>query len=235
MGYIQKSKRKAYLLIGFLAMLLCGVSDCLLSYMGDGEPHVLAGIISANIVNVPLWYYQVSFVIGIIACVGYLLASRAACFYILDRQNGDRTGLYKAFSFGTTMMSVGIFGIHSICCMALMNVRAALLAGASADSIAAYFTQSALVPFAVGTVWQTTADIISGVAFIIMVAKGKIPVPKFFIVIGPLVLYVICKVAAAVLTGVTGNPVFSHVLGGGESWGIAMMFLAFYFAVRKEK
>ena len=74
-----------------------------------------------------------------------------------------------------------------------------------------------------------------GVAFIIMVAKGKIPVPKFFIVIGPLVLYVICKVAAAVLTGVTGNSVFSHVLGGGESWGIAMMFFAFYFAVRKEK
>ena len=96
MGYIRKSKRKAYLLIGFFAMLLCGISDCLLSYMGDGEPHVLAGIISANIVNVPLWYYQASLVIGIIACVGYLLASRAACFYILDRQNGDRTGLYKA-------------------------------------------------------------------------------------------------------------------------------------------
>ena len=54
MGYIQKSKRKAYLLIGFFSMLLCGVSDCLLSYMGDGEPHVLAGIISADIVNVPL-------------------------------------------------------------------------------------------------------------------------------------------------------------------------------------
>lgn len=215
-------------------MLLCGISDCLLSYMGDGEPHVLAGIISANIVNVPLWYYQASLVIGIIACVGYLLASRAACFYILDRQNGDRTGLYKAFSFGTTMMSVGIFGIHSICCMALMNVRAALLAGASADSIAAYFTQSALVPFTVGTIWQTTADIISGVAFIVMVAKEKSPF-EVFIVIGPLVLYVICKVAAAVLTDVTGNSVFSHVLGGGESWGIAMMFLAFYFAVRKEK
>lgn len=61
-------------------MLLCGISDCLLSYMGDGEPHVLVGIISADIVNVPLWYYQASFVIGIIACVGYLLASRAACF-----------------------------------------------------------------------------------------------------------------------------------------------------------
>lgn len=235
MGYIPKSKRKGYLLAGFFAMLLCGISDCMLSYMGEGEPFVLAGMISVNIVKEPLWYYQASFVIGIIASVGYLLASRSACFYILDRQNGDRTGLYKAFSFGTTMMSVGIFGIHSICCMALMNVRAALLAGAFADSIAAYFTQSALVPFMVGTIWQTTADLISGIAFIVLVARGKIAVPKFFIVIGPLSLYAICKVAAAVLTTVTGNTLFSHVLGGGESWGIAMMFLAFYIAVKKEK
>ena len=64
---------------------------------------------------------------------------------------------------------------------------------------------------------------------------GDTPYYQTSFVIGPFVLYVICKVAAAVLTDVTGNSVFSHVLGGGESWGIAMMFLAFYFAVRKEK
>lgn len=78
-------------------MLLCGISDCLLSYMGEGEPYVLAGMISSHIAEEPLWYYWSSFVIGILASVGYLLASRAACSYIYDRlQKGRcRSGLVR--------------------------------------------------------------------------------------------------------------------------------------------
>ncbi len=234
MMYVKKERREAWLLIGFFSMLLCGVSDCLLSYMGEGEPYVLAGMISSHIAEEPLWYYWSSFVIGILASVGYLLASRAACSYIYDRLQGEKTKTYKAYAFGTTMMSIGIFGIHSICCLALMNVRAALLAGASVELISEYFTASALIPFAVGTIWQTTADIIAGVAFIILICKKKVAISKGFIIIGPLVFYVICKVVAAILTQVTGSTMPAHYLGGGESWGIAFMFLAFFTACRKD-
>ncbi len=234
MMYVKENKRKTYLICGFISMLLCGVSDCLLSYMGDGEPYVLGGMVSANIVDEPLWYYMVSFVIGIIAAVGYYLASRAACSYISDKIDISISKTYKAFSFGTTMMSVGIFGIHSICCMALMNVRAALLAGASANMIEKYFTESALIPFMVGTLWQTTADLIAGIAFIIMVCKRQVAISKGWITVGPLVLYVICQLLGKLLPQITGNDIFAHVTGGGESWGLAFMFLAFCFACRKK-
>ena len=86
MGYIQKSKRKAYLLIGFFAMLLCGISDCLLSYMGDGEPHVLAGIISADIVNVPLCSSSALLPVWVI----YWLPAQHAFIYSTGRTATER-------------------------------------------------------------------------------------------------------------------------------------------------
>ena len=214
---------------GFIAMLLCGVSDCLLSFMGEGEPYAVGKIVSMSIADVPLWYYQVSFIIGMIAAAGYFLGVSSVWSYAYDRL-GKRS--IKAYAFGTAMMSVGIFGIHSICCLALMNVRAAVLSGASAENIEKYFVPSALHPFIASTAWQTTADLISGIAFIILVCKGVINIRKAWIAIGPLCLYVICQLLGTILTGVTDNALFKHCLAGGESWGIAFMFLAVWSAQR---
>lgn len=226
MRYVEKSRRKAYLFAGFIAMLLCGASDCLLSFMGEGEPYAVGEMVSMNIADVPLWYYQASFVIGIIAAAGYFLGVSGVWSYAYDRLEGGSSKALKAYSFGTCMMSVGIFGIHSICCLALMNVRAAVLSGASAESIEKYFVPSSLHPFVVGTAWQTTADLISGIAFIVLVCKGVINIRKAWIAIGPLSLYVICQLLGSVLTGITDNTIFKHLLAGGESWGTAFMFLA---------
>ncbi|MBR1392259.1 MAG: hypothetical protein IJ561_00325 [Ruminococcus sp.] len=228
MKYIGQEKRRGCLLAGFASMLLCGISDCLLSFMGEGEPYAVDKIVGMDIADVPLWYYQVSFVIGIIAAAGYFLGVSAVWSYASDRLDGRPTKALKAYSFGGTMMSVGIFGIHSICCIALMNVRAAVLSGVTAGDIEKYFVPSSLHPFIVGTAWQTTADLISGIAFIVMVCKGVINVRKAWIAVGPLSLYVICQALGTLLRAVTGNSLFKHWLAGGESWGIAFMFLAVF-------
>ena len=211
-------------------MLLCGISDCLLSFMGEGEPYAVGKIVSMNIADVPLWYYQVSFVIGIIASAGYFLGAVSVWSQAFDRLDGKPSKALKAYSLGATMMSLGIFGIHSICCLALMNVRAAVLSGAAAEDIEKYFVPSALHPFIVGTAWQTTADLISGIAFMILVCRGVINTRKAWIAIGPLCLYVICQLLGTVLTSVTDNTLWNHCLAGGESWGIAFMFLAVFFS-----
>ena len=232
MKYIEQEKRKACLLAGFVSMLLCGFSDCLLSFMGEGEPYAVSGLVGMDIADVPLWYYQASFVIGIIAAAGYFLGASAVWSYASDRLGGRPTRALKAYSFGTAMMSVGIFGIHSICCLALMNVRAAVLSGVTADNIEKYFVPSSLHPFIVGTAWQTTADLISGIAFIILVCKGVINVRRAWIAVGPLCFYVICQTLGTALSAATGNTLFDHWLAGGESWGIAFMFLAVFTAIR---
>ena len=233
MKYIEREKRRAFLLLGFAAMLLCGISDCLLSFMGEGEPYAVGKIVSMDIANVPLWYYQASFVIGIIAAAGYFLGASSVWSQAYDSSEGKPSKALRAYSVGANMMSLGIFGIHSICCMALMNVRAAVLAGALADSIGKYFVPSALHPFIVGTAWQTIADLISGTAFIILVCRGVLKVRRAWIAVGPLCLYVICQLLGTVLTSVTGSSLFKHCLAGGESWGIAFMFLAVFSIQRK--
>lgn len=233
MGYVEKSKRKAYLLAGFVGMFLCGIGDILFSFRGEGVPKAISGIISMNISEVPLIFYQLSFFIGIIAMVGYWLGSRAMYSYIKDSFAGEHQKLLKTYGFGAVMMSIGIFGIHSICTMAVIALRAAAGSGLTPEQIDEHFTVL-VMPFMIGTAWQTIADLLVAVTYIIMVVKKLIPVSKKWLICGPVVLYVIFNIIKALLTAATDSTLLPKLFSGGETWGLSFMFLAMYFAVKKD-
>ena len=233
MGYVEKSKRKAYLLAGFVGMFLCGIGDILFSLRGEGVPKAISGIISMNISEVPLIFYQLSFFIGIIAMVGYWLGSRAMYSYIKDSFAGEHQKLLKTYGFGAVMMSLGIFGIHSICTMAVIALRAAAGSGLTPEQIDEHFTVL-VMPFMIGTAWQTIADLLVAVTYIIMVVKKLIPVSKKWLICGPVVLYVIFNIIKALLTAATDSTLLPKLFSGGETWGLSFMFLAMYFAVKKD-
>ena len=233
MGYVEKSKRKAYLLAGFVGMFLCGIGDILFSFRGEGVPKAISGIISMNISEVPLIFYQLSFFIGIIAMVGYWLGSRAMYSYIKDSFAGEHQKLLKTYGFGAVMMSLGIFGIHSICTMAVIAMRAAAGSGLTPEQIDEHFTVL-VMPFMIGTAWQTIADLLVAVTYIIMVVKKLIPVSKKWLICGPVVLYVIFNIIKALLTAATDSTLLPKLFSGGETWGLSFMFLAMYFAVKKD-
>lgn len=233
MGYVEKSKRKAYLLAGFVGMFLCGIGDILFSFRGEGVPKAISGIISMNISEVPLIFYQLSFFIGIIAMVSYWLGSRAMYSYIKDSFAGEHQKLLKTYGFGAVMMSLGIFGIHSICTMAVIALRAAAGSGLTPEQIDEHFTVL-VMPFMIGTAWQTIADLLVAVTYIIMVVKKLIPVSKKWLICGPVVLYVIFNIIKALLTAATDSTLLPKLFSGGETWGLSFMFLAMYFAVKKD-
>ena len=233
MGYVEKSKRKAYLLAGFVGMFLCGIGDILFSFRGEGVPKAISGIISMNISEVPLIFYQLSFFIGIIAMVGYWLGSMAMYSYIKDSFAGEHQKLLKTYGFGAVMMSLGIFGIHSICTMAVIALRAAAGSGLTPEQIDEHFTVL-VMPFMIGTAWQTIADLLVAVTYIIMVVKKLIPVSKKWLICGPVVLYVIFNIIKALLTAATDSTLLPKLFSGGETWGLSFMFLAMYFAVKKD-
>lgn len=233
MGYVEKSKRKAYLLAGFVGMFLCGIGDILFSFRGEGVPKAISGIISMNISEVPLIFYQLSFFIGIIAMVGYCLGLRAMYSYIKDSFAGEHQKLLKTYGFGAVMMSLGIFGIHSICTMAVIALRAAAGSGLTPEQIDEHFTVL-VMPFMIGTAWQTIADLLVAVTYIIMVVKKLIPVSKKWLICGPVVLYVIFNIIKALLTAATDSTLLPKLFSGGETWGLSFMFLAMYFAVKKD-
>lgn len=233
MGYVEKSKLKAYLLAGFVGMFLCGIGDILFSFRGEGVPKAISGIISMNISEVPLIFYQLSFFIGIIAMVGYWLGSRAMYSYIKDSFAGEHQKLLKTYGFGAVMMSLGTFGIHSICTMAVIALRAAAGSGLTPEQIDEHFTVL-VMPFMIGTAWQTIADLLVAVTYIIMVVKKLIPVSKKWLICGPVVLYVIFNIIKALLTAATDSTLLPKLFSGGETWGLSFMFLAMYFAVKKD-
>ena len=231
MPYVEKSRRPLYLLIGFIGMFFCGIGDILFSFRGEGEPTAVSGMMSMNITEVPLYFYFISFFIGIIAMIGYFFGSKAMYSYCLDRL-GNPT--LKAYNFGTVMMSLGIFGIHSVCSMALIALRCAAEAGLSPELINEHFALPMMIPFAVTTTWQTIADLIVGITYIIFVFKKIIPASKLWLICGPLVLYVIFNILKVIITAVTENAMIGKFLSGGETWGLAFMFLAVFFCVKKD-
>lgn len=233
MGYVEKSRRKAFLLAGFVGMFFCGIGDILFAFRGEGEPKAISGIISMNITEVPLIFYQLSFFIGIIAMVGYWLGSRAMYSYLKDTFADKHSKLLKTYGFGALMMSLGIFGIHSICTMAIIALRAAAGAGLTPEQIDEHFSVL-VMPFIIGTTWQTIADLLVAVTYIIMVVKKLIPVGKKWLICGPVVLYVIFNIIKAVLSAVTDSTLLPKLFAGGETWGLSFMFLAVYFAVKKD-
>lgn len=233
MPYVEKSRRPLYLLIGFIGMFFCGIGDILFSFRGEGEPTAVSGMMSMNITEVPLYFYFISFFIGIIAMIGYFFGSKAMYSYCLDRL-GNPTKTLKAYNFGAVMMSLGIFGIHSVCSMALIALRCAAEAGLSPELINEHFALPMMIPFAVTTTWQTIADLIVGITYIIFVFKKIIPASKLWLICGPLVLYVIFNILKVIITAVTENAMIGKFLSGGETWGLAFMLLAVFFCVKKD-
>ena len=55
-------KRKRNLILGILAMILCMVGDWLLDVKGSGN--VTYGIVESNWINMSMWRFQVSILIG---------------------------------------------------------------------------------------------------------------------------------------------------------------------------
>lgn len=124
--------------------------------------------------------------------------------YITDRLDGKPSKLRKLFGFGSGMMSLGIFGIHSVCCMAIMGFKAA-------------------------------ADLMVAIAYIGLVSKKVIDIPKVWILCGPIVLYVIFGIIKAVLNAVCTSPLPAKMFSGGETWGLSFMFLAVLICISKNK
>lgn len=234
MGYVSSDKRKIYLLLGFVGMFLCGIGDILLAFRGEGEPYAIGGMLSINISDVPLWYYQLSFLIGIVATMGYWLGSRAVYSYVLDRLGGKASKLLTIYTFGANMMSLGIFGIHSVCSMAIMCLRAAASSGLSVEAIDKFFTVPVLIPFVITTIWQTVADLLVAIAYIGFVCKKILNVSKAWIICGPICLYLVFGIFRIVLMQVTKNSLYEKLFTGGETWGLAFLFLSVFFCVKRQ-
>ena len=219
------------LLFGAVALFLCGVGDWLLGYVPLGGEPILFGFLNSNIVQVPSWFYLASMALGILSGFG-CKAYAPVMVNILGEIGADRhPKMYRAFRFGCASAPMMFVSFHTACCLAALFLQTAIKAGIDAEAVNSAFlvpAAAALFPF---LIWCFIVDIPITIAFMYFVWKGTLKLPRSAIILSPLGFSLLTKIIYAVLI-VIGLEQYTFLAGCGESWGHALMCLAFWKSYR---
>ena len=222
------------LLFGAVALFLCGAGDWLLGYVPLGGEPILFGFLNSNIVQVPSWFYLASMALGILSGFG----CRAYAPVMVDMLGGigaDRhPRMYKAFRFGCASAPMMFVSFHTACCLTALFLQTAIKAGMGADTVNSTFLVPAAVTLLPFLIWCFIVDIPITIAFMYFVWKGTLKLPKSAIFMSPLGFSLLTKVIYAGII-VTGLEQYTFLAGCGESWGHALMCLAFWKAYRNHR
>ena len=222
----RESVRKA-LLFGAVALFLCGIGDWLLGYVPLGGEPILYGFLNSNIVQVPPWFYVVSMALGILSGFG-CRAYSPVMVDLLGKIGADgHPGMVKAFRFGCASAPMMFVSFHTVCCMTALFLQSALKAGMAVNTV----NTALLAPMAVTLVpfliWCFIVDIPITIVFMVFVWNGTLRLPRPAVIMSPLGFSLLTKVIYAVLI-LIGLERYAFLAGCGESWGHALMCLAFW-------
>lgn len=219
-------KWKRALIFGAVALFLCGIGDWLIGYMPQGGESFVLGFMNTSITQVPSWFYFVSMVLGILSGFGCKYYA-STMVEILENIGVNRTSkMFKNFRFGLSSAPLMFVSFHTACCVALLLVQAALKVGIDATTAEQVFlvpVAFTLIPF---TIWCFIVDIPTTIAYIYFVLQGTLKLPKFAVFFSPLGMSFLTKIVYAILIAV-GLEHIAFLAGCGESWGHALMCLAF--------
>ncbi len=224
---------KKALLFGFAALFLCGIGDWLIGYDPPGGEPLLFGISNTAITAVPTWYYILSLFFGILSGFGCRAFAPAMLAVLEERGVPKTSGAYRAFRFGLASAPMMFVSFHAACCIVLLLMQAALRAGLDGNAANSVFllpAAASLLPF---VVWCFLCDIPVTAAFIVLVWKGRLALPKAAAVCCPLGMSLLAKLLGAVL--LAANSKLAFLTACGESWGWAFLCLAFYAVASKKR
>ena len=233
MFYIYKEKRELLLVLGFIGMALFALGDVLLqSSAGEGEDILL--IMKSSIKDMPMWRLYFTLLTGVIAAPFMYLGLCAMDSYLSDRLGEKKGKMYRCFQVGAILGTLSFFAAHSVCAVLEMSVKQALLSGLSPETIDTTLRTPFLVSFAATNLWVTVSEICLSVAFIYYVLKKILPLPIVAVILNTAGFYIIFNLVGAVLTGITGNGIFSLLAKSGASLGVGASFLAVAHICSKE-
>ncbi len=231
---MRNRNRKAALLFGFVALFLCGIGDWLIGYEPPGGVPLIFGISSTSITGVPTWFYILSLGIGILSGFGCRVFAPAMLETMKETGISPDTRAYRAFRFGLFSAPMMFVSFHAACCIVLLIIQAALRAGLDVNAANEVFLlpiAASLLPF---TAWCFLCDFPVTAAWVDLVARGALKLPKAAVICCPVAMSLLAKVIGAILTA--AGSWFAFMTACGESWGWALLCLVLYaVAVKTEK
>ena len=225
MIYIQKEKRRLFLVLGFIGMALFAAGDVLLQSFADEGENILL-MLRSSIKDIPMRRLYFTLLTGVVAAPFMYLGLAAMDSWLRDFLRERKGKMYRCFQVGAIIGTLSFFAAHSVCVVLEMNVKQALVCGVSPETVDAAYRTPFLVSFVATNMWVTVTEVCLSVVFIYYVMKKVIPLPKASVILNTAGFYIIFYIVGAALTSITGNGMFSLIAKSGAFLGMGAMFLA---------
>ena len=209
-------KRKRNLLLGVLGCALFMVGDWLLDMKGAGN--VSIGFVESNWVNMSMWRFEVSILLGALGTPLYWCAAREMIAIFAERCGKSKmdSTMQRVFSVGAASAVLSWVFIHIMCCMlpVIFKCTYAVFPDTEAvtgvvNHLATYIT----VPF---FAYFIAADGCLSVAWIYMMWNRKIDCSRWAVLCCPLFTLVLAHIVNYI-------PVLDQLTGAFESMGHLLM------------
>ncbi len=235
MDFVKEKNRKCYLILGLISGILCGIGDILIGYFSQSGTTFFGGAVNTDIVNAPMWQFELSFVFGLIAAPLMWMAGSSMYLYLKSQTKENDSRMLKTFSFGMKVMVVCVAAAHSVCCIAMMCIKVALEQGMSVDLIESVYRIPLLVPFMATNIWVTISELLVSISYIYLVVKRVINVPKILLVFNPVCIYILSNIIGILVLACTDDALLTQLFTGGASFGYGLMFLGCYISAKRDK
>lgn len=235
MDFVKEKNRKFCLILGFVAGILCGTGDILIGYFEQNGTSFFGGVVNTDIVNAPMWQFELSFVFGLIAAPLIWIAGSSMYLFLKEQAKEKYSGILKTFSFGMKVMVVYVAAAHSVCCIAMMCVKVALEQGMSVDLIESVYRVPLLVPFMATNIWVTVSEVLVSISYLYLAVKKVINVPEILLVFNPICIYILSEMIGILIFVLTKDALLEQLFAGGASFGYGLMFLGCYISAKKIK
>lgn len=233
MLYIEKEKRKTFLIIGFIGMALFAIGDVLMqSFSNDGTDILL--IMKSSVKDMPIERLYFSLLTGVIAAPSMYFGLCAMDSILRDRLGATKGKMYCCFQVGSIIGALSFFAAHSVCAVLMMAVKQALFCGISPETVDTAYHTPFLISFAATNLWVTVTEVCLSAAFIYFVLKRIIPLPKAAVLLNTIGVFIVFNAVSVLLTSLTGNEIFTLLGKSGASLGMGAMFLAIACVCGKE-
>lgn len=231
MDFVKEKKRGCYLIWGLIAGILCAIGDILLGYFGQNGTAFFGGIVNTDIIDAPMWQFELSFGFGLVSAPLMWMAGSSMYLYLQEQAKEECFKILKMFSLGIKIMVAYVAAAHSVCCIAMMCIKTALEQGMSASLIESVYQKPLLIPVVATNVWVTISELLVSIAYIYLVIKKIIKVPKIMMLFNPICIYIVVGIIGWLVQLLTKNAQLAQIFAGGASFGYGLMFLGCYISL----
>lgn len=174
-------------IIGIAGGVLCAIGDILFDYLGPGNETIgTYGIIESNWLMMPEWRFTVSILLATIGVILYFWGLVAMRNQLSEKSQKAANIFWWSASAGSLG---GIFIHASICYMPIIYKTIMPVAGANlAELVINKIYKAIEIPF---YFLYICLVVVPSIVLIIAILKKKLPLPRWFIVLNPLVFLII--------------------------------------------